>query len=153
MRSTMRSLALALLLLPATLAATQTITVSGGDRNNAPYYTFDGGAPPTLVVGTTYEFDTWMVSGIHSFAIHADGNVVSGSFTVAEGTTYEYVCLNHGSMTATFTISEGVDCAPGCPPFLTPSGSYYPHGKDDPVQLAEAARTLRRRYRCPHRVE
>ena len=111
MRSLMRSLALALLL-PATLAATQTISVSGGRTTPAPYYTFDGvDVAPTLVVGTTYEFETSGVSASHPFAVRADGNVVSGSFTVAEGTTYEYVCLAHGSMTATFTISEGTNDA------------------------------------------
>ena len=66
----MRSLALALLL-PATLAATQTITVSGGSLD-PPYYTFDGGAPPTLVVGTTYEFVDGGISLDHPFRIKDD---------------------------------------------------------------------------------
>ena len=89
---------------------TQTITVTGGSFD-PPYYTFDGGAPPTLVLGTTYEFETSGVSasacrpfGIIAYLpsraayLELDGsrNVVSGwpdkPFTVVEGTTYEYLC-------------------------------------------------------------
>ena len=55
---------------------TQTITVTGGSFGS-PYYTFDGGGPPVLEVGTTYEFETSGVNSYHPFAILADGNVVS----------------------------------------------------------------------------
>jgi hypothetical protein len=53
---------------------TQTIAVTGGSFD-PPYYTFDGGAPPTLEVGSTYVFETSGVSASHPFAIRADGNV------------------------------------------------------------------------------
>ena len=108
MRSPMRALALALLL-PATLAMTQTITVSGGDFT-APYYTFDGGAPPTLVVGTTYEFVSGSSSvvgdGAHPFRITGVDGGLPITITVEAGVAPEYYCAKHTSMKATFTISD-----------------------------------------------
>ena len=102
----MRALALALVL-PATLAVTQTITVSGGDRNNAPYYTFDGvNTAPTLVVGTTYEFVDGGVSGSHPFRITGATGRLPITITVEAGVAPEYYCEFHGDMKATFTISD-----------------------------------------------
>ena len=53
----MLRLVLALALTGAASAEVTTITVSGGNRQNFPYYTFDGADHmPELEYGKTYEF-------------------------------------------------------------------------------------------------
>ena len=81
-----------------------TISVSGGNYN-APYYTFDGGNPPTLEVGKTYRFVDGGVSGSHPFRITGATGGLPITITLDEANSApEYYCEAHSSMKATFMI-------------------------------------------------
>ena len=81
-----------------------TISVSGGNYA-APYYTFDGGAPPTLEVGQTYTFVDGGVSGSHPFRITGEDGGLPITITLDEANSApEYYCETHASMKATFMI-------------------------------------------------
>ena len=91
---------------PCLCVPVTTISVSGGEFNNAPYYTFDGGAPPTLEVGKTYRFVDGGVSGSHPFRIMPRSTMTylspPATITVGADDVIEYHCLYHANMKAFF---------------------------------------------------
>ena len=80
------------------------IVVSGGSFD-APYYTSNGGAPPTLEVGKTYTFVDGGVSRSHPFRITGEDGGLPITITLDEANSApEYYCEAHSSMKATFMI-------------------------------------------------
>ena len=116
---------------PCLCVPVTTISVSGGDFNNAPYYTFDGGAPPTLEVGKTYRFVDGGVSGSHPFRIMPRSTMTylspPATITVGADDVIEYHCLYHANMQGTFAILQTAPTAPPSAPPSPPPPPSAPH--------------------------